>query len=173
MILLWGLLEDDTFRSVHAWLARLHAPVAFANHAAVARSRVQFADRPRPNYRFSSDGQTYPLETLSAAYLRPYDARDYGDAANARAAPAGVWRATLVHHLLNDWAEHSPATIVNRPSAEATNHSKLRQALAIQSAGFRLPESQVNTEREQIRACPARHRADVCNSIISLHSILN
>ncbi len=172
MILLWGLLEDDTFRSVHAWLARRDAPVIFANHAAVARSRVQFADRPRPHYRFSSDGQTYPLETLSAAYLRPYDARDYGDAANARAAPAGVWRATLVHHLLNDWAEHSPATIVNRPSAEATNHSKLRQALAIQAAGFRVPESLVSNDREQIRAFHARHGRVVYKSMSSVRSIV-
>src|SRR5262249_16103587 len=85
---------------------------------------------------------------------------------------ASVSRADLVHHLLNDWAEHSPALIVNRPSAEATNHSKLRQALAIQAACFRVPESLVSNEREQIRAFHARHGRVIYKSMSSVRSMV-
>jgi RimK-like ATP-grasp domain len=172
MIFLWGLLEDDTFRSVHGALRQRGAPVAFINHAAIGHSRVRMTTRPELGHCFICHDTTYYLEEMSAAYLRPYDPRDYVDRTVGGTGSGAVSPTDLVHYLLNDWAESSQATIVNRPSAEATNHSKLRQALDIEAAGFQVPDSLVSNDKQEIRAFQARHGHVVFKSMSSVRSIV-
>ena len=121
MILLWGLLEDPTFRSVHDWLRKLRADCAFVNHAAIGQTRIGFSSSPKLSYELCCERHSYRLDTVSAAYLRPYDHRDYADRGSGREPGTQVSRADLVHQLVHDWAEHTPALIINRPSACAGN----------------------------------------------------
>jgi glutathione synthase/RimK-type ligase-like ATP-grasp enzyme len=170
MIFLWGLLEDDSFRSVHDWLTRWGADVAFANHAAIGRTAVAFRSHPRPAYRFSCEGRAYPLSEMSAAYLRPYDHRDYAE----RGSEPGtqVSRADLAHQLVHDWAEHTPALVINRPSACAGNHSKPDQATDIRASGFLVPDSLITNDPVAIRDFAARHRSVIYKSMSSVRSIV-
>jgi glutathione synthase/RimK-type ligase-like ATP-grasp enzyme len=163
-ILLWGLLEDPTMASVHELLRATGADVLFLNHAAVDTTHVRFSTEPEITHILRYDGRSWPLEKFDAAYLRPYDARDYGDCDAAH--------AIRVHHLISDWAQYSDATIVNRPSAEATNHSKLGQAAMIAAAGFDVPDSIVTNDAEQIRAFHARHGDVVCKSLSAVRSVV-
>lgn len=167
MILLWGLLEDSTFQSVYECLKRRGANVAFVNHAAIARCRVQMACGPESGHQLSCHGNNYDLEAFSAAYLRPYNHRHYEDQVDG-----GVSRADLVNHLMSIWAENSDATIINRPSAEASNHSKLDQATAIRAGGFLVPDSLVTNDSGLVKDFLARHGRVVYKSMSSVRSIV-
>jgi glutathione synthase/RimK-type ligase-like ATP-grasp enzyme len=145
-ILMWGLLEDPTMSAVHDWLARLGARVVFVNHADIGETRVDVTTAPQVSHRLVHHDYAWPLEEFSAAYLRPHDARDYV----TEAAAADIVRTSRVHHLISDWAEYSPAFVVNRPSGEGSNHSKLRQAMEIRAGGFETPRSLVTNEPARI-----------------------
>ncbi len=160
-VLLWGLANDPPLRAVREELAERRAPVVFVDHAAVGRTRVRHAGTA---FTLEVDGNALALDEVAAAYLRPYDSRLYGDGVADVAAG--------VHHLVYEWAEGSDATIVNRPSAEASNHSKLLQASAIRTAGFETPESLVTNEPERILAFHARHGSVIYKSLSSVRSIV-
>ena len=169
MILLWGLTEDATFRSVYDELLLRKADVVFVNHAAIRRTRVEFRTRPSPSYLLHCD-RTLDLEEVTAAYLRPYDHKLY----EADTADLGRTLSSpdLVHHLLTNWAEHSDAVILNRPSAEATNQSKLYQAAFIANAGFLIPDSLVSNDHSTIAQFVAQHRQVIYKSMSSVRSIV-
>jgi glutathione synthase/RimK-type ligase-like ATP-grasp enzyme len=165
-VLIWGLPEDPPTRAVHAWLVAHGAEVVLLDHAAVADTHADFGTCPDFVHRVSHNGRWWRLENFSAAYLRPYDARAF------ELAPAPLARATLVHHLICDWAEYADTTIVNRPSAEATNHSKLRQAIEIRASGFLTPESLVTNEPRRILGLQSRYGSVVYKSLSSVRSVV-
>ena len=172
MILLWGLLEDPTFRSVHDWLRKLRADVAFVNHAAIGQTRIGFSSSPKLSYELCCERHSYRLDTVSAAYLRPYDHRHY-DEFTARAEPQkSASRAGLVHQLMHVWAEHADAVIINRPSAEATNHSKLSQARFLRGCGFLVPDSVITNDLSEVRCFLSRHGSVIYKSMSSVRSIV-
>jgi glutathione synthase/RimK-type ligase-like ATP-grasp enzyme len=172
MILLWGLLEDPTFQSVYECLKRRGADVAFVNHAAIARCRIQMACGGETSHRLSCDANHYDLGAFSAAYLRPYNHRHYEDQTDGAERASGVSRADLVNHLMSVWAENSKATIINRPSAEASNRSKLYQATAIRASGFLVPDSLVTNDPGLARDFLLRHGRVIYKSMSSVRSIV-
>jgi hypothetical protein len=165
-ILLWGLPEDPGTRAVHGWLSELDADVVLLDHAAVARTQARFSAAPEPEHHVCVDGRTWRLEDFAAAYLRPYDARGYDP------SPATLARASRVHHIVCDWAQYADATIVNRPAAEGTNHSKLRQAIEIHAAGFATPDSLVTNDVRAILDLRDRHGSVVYKSLSSVRSVV-
>jgi glutathione synthase/RimK-type ligase-like ATP-grasp enzyme len=165
VILLWGLAQDGTMQAVRAWLARLGADVTFVSHAAIARTRVVYRSTPAPTYDLTCDGHSICLDDVTAAYLRPYDPRDYE-------SPAAGATAPVVHEMMSAWAEHTPALVINRPWAEATNHSKLYQAMRIAKAGFAVPESLVTNDRDHARAFAARHGSLIYKSMSAVRSVV-
>ena len=168
MILIWGLLEDATTRSVYDWLQRWGAPVVFVNHAAIDETAVRFASSPAPAYELQCEDLVVPLEAVRAAYLRPYDFRDYGRGTNR----SPMVRNELAHHLMNGWADHAPGRIINRPSAEATNHSKLHQAARIRECGFLTPASLVTNDREEIARFTGTWGRVIYKSMSSVRSVV-
>jgi len=109
---------------------------------------------------------------MSAAYLRPYDARDYDDGSEKPDTMQMIPHASLVHHLMNAWADSSSATIINKPSAEATNHSKLYQAISIRASGFLVPDSIVTNDRDRIREFQSKHGSVIYKSMSSIRSVV-
>jgi len=169
MIFLWGLLQDDTFRSVHDCLLRRGVEIAFVNHALIGRTRVEFSSLPEPDYRLSCGGRVYEFNSMSAAYLRPYDHRLYED---EKTLDRKVSQPDVVHHVLMSWAEHTTAMIINRPSAEATNQSKLYQAMLICRAGLRVPASLVSNDVAEIEKFTAEQGRVIYKSMSSVRSVV-
>ena len=159
MILLWGLATDPPLRAVRDRLDGRE--VVFVDHAAVARTRVRLDGEA---FTLEVDGDAVSLDAVTAAYLRPYDARLYGS--DVPRAAAGT------HHLVYEWAESTTAVVVNRPSAEASNHSKLLQARAIRACGLATPESLVTNERDRILDFRARHASVIYKSLSSVRSVV-
>jgi glutathione synthase/RimK-type ligase-like ATP-grasp enzyme len=146
--------------------------VAFVNHAAIVRSRIRLGGDSKPEFLLSCDRRTYDLETMSAAYLRPYNHRHYEQSRDRAEETAGFCRSDLVNHLVNVWAENSNALIINRPSGDATNHSKLDQARAIRMAGFLVPDSLVTNDPGQAKDFLSRHGRVIYKSMSSVRSIV-
>ena len=172
MILLWGLLEDPTFRSVYDWLRELRANVAFVNHAAVGRTRIGLSSSPKLSYKLCCERHSYRLDTVSAAYLRPYDHRHYDEFAGLGGPQQSASHADIVHQLMHVWAEHADAVIINRPSAEATNHSKLNQARFLRACGFLVPDSIITNDLSEVRYFLSRHGSVIYKSMSSVRSIV-
>jgi RimK-like ATP-grasp domain len=170
-VLLWGLLEDETFRSVVLRLQAVGCDIAFINHAAVHQTRIQAEVSNTVRYSVTWDSGFCQLESVSAAYLRPYDAQYYALPSNSTEA-RDCSDPQLVHHLINTWAEYSPATIINRPSAEGTNHSKLFQARLIAQSGFRTPESLITNDRDVALEFLATQGRVIYKSMSSVRSIV-
>jgi hypothetical protein len=120
VILIWGLLQDPTTRSVFNVLTRRGVPFTFIDHADVAETAVHYASSEVTSFRLTCPTGSCELTQMTAAYLRPYDYRHYlsykvpGDD-----APPRVDTEVLVHHLISAWADDTTALVVNRPSAEA------------------------------------------------------
>jgi glutathione synthase/RimK-type ligase-like ATP-grasp enzyme len=170
VILLWGLLEDPCVRSVHDCLLRLHASVSLVNHAEIGRTRVRYSSEPSAKFRLSCGDVSLDLHDVSSAYLRPYDYRDY---VGYRPASDGeVGQEGLVHHLVAAWAEQSNGRIINRPSAEASNHSKLFQAMHLLESGFSVPASLVSNDPAAVRRFLAEHRELIYKSMSGVRSVV-
>lgn len=169
MILLWGVPRDPSTRAVYDALLRRRAPVFFLNHAEIYDTTVSMSTRPRLSFTVTCWERSCNLDECSAAYLRPYNYRDYpappGDAA-AKSDPA------MVHHLISAWAEYTPALVISRPSAEGTNQSKLYQAMAIRAAGFPTPETLVTNDGAAIREFAKRRGRLIYKSLSNVRSIV-
>ena len=167
MILLWGLAQDPSTRAVYDSLQRRHAPVFFLNHAKIYDTRVSMSTRPRLSFRVTCGERSCDLAECSAAYLRPYNYRDYP----APPADASVSSdPVLVHHLISAWAEHTSALVISRPSGEGSNQSKLYQARAIRAAGFLTPESLVTNDPAAIREFAERRGRLIYKSLSNVRS---
>jgi len=169
---MWGLLEDETLRSVYSRLQSAGADITFINHAAIHRTRVQVDVSSTVRYGVTWDSGFCQLESVSAAYLRPYDTKYYEPDSPGTEGVAGSSDSRSVHQLINTWAEYTSATIINRPSAEGTNHSKLYQARLIAQSAFRTPESLVTNDRAlALRFLAAQGRV-IYKSMSSVRSIV-
>ena len=70
-----------------------------------------------------------------------------------------------LHDTLYRWMEITPARVVNRASAMASNGSKPYQAQLIARAGFAIPETLVTNDPELVRAFFAQHGRVVYKSV--------
>lgn len=171
MILLWGLKSDETLASVDDWLKQRKASVYFLDHAALDRTRMIYS-AVNNKYQLYYNDELLPLEEVTAAYLRPYDFRQYpqfqqGDNSSQLAASA-----VQVHNLMNTWSETTMAKVINKPSAEATNHSKVFQSRLIHSStGLPVPDTLISNDWETIRRFALQHGTLVYKSLSCIRSI--
>ena len=172
MIFIWGLLQDATTRSVYECLAERNAPIVFVNHADVAHTTIKFSSDKIDSYHLSCGELSLELTELTSAYLRPFDHRDYHDYVSPKSRSLAIGGPEIVHHLIGSWAEGTDAMVINRPSAEATNHSKLFQATLILASGFSVPASLVSNDPDQIREFHIRHKQTIYKSMSSVRSVV-
>jgi len=156
MILLWGLQSDETLAWVGYWLREKGAGVYFLDHSAIDRTRMSYsAAAAASNYQLYHDDEPIALDKVTAAYLRPYDFRQYPQ---FQQEPALTESAIQVHNLMNSWSETTTARVINPPSAEATNHSKVFQSRLIhQTTGLPVPPTLISNHWETIRQFAQEH----------------
>ena len=119
-------------------------------------------------------GAEYDLESFGGVFVRLMDHRELpehrlGSGATIRRVLA---RSTLLHNGLLDWLELTDARVMNRASAMASNQSKPFQAQAIARAGFRIPETLVTNDSDEVRAFKKLHGRIIYKSISAVRSIV-
>jgi RimK-like ATP-grasp domain len=170
MILVWGVPRDPPVAAVTEALARMDRPVFFFDqHDTLAAEMDLCVDREVRGVLRLPSGDV-DLEDITGAYIRPYETSRLP--AVAEAPPALQARAAALDEALLCWSEVTPARVVNKPSAMASNQSKPYQSTLIQAQGFDIPETLVTTDVNALEAFWEEHGQIVYKSISGVRSIV-
>jgi glutathione synthase/RimK-type ligase-like ATP-grasp enzyme len=173
LILLWGLATDDPLAAVAAALDLRGAPYLFVDQVATLETDIELRVNGSVTGQLTVLGEGVALESVRAAYLRPYDYRRLR-AVQRVDEGSHVWqRAAAVEETLVVWAETTPALVANRPSRMASNGSKPYQAGLIRSMGLRVPATLVTTDPQAAREFWERHGTVVYKSVSGVRSIVS
>ena len=148
MILLWGLPRDTPMTAVRGALERLRVPYRFLDQQDVLETEVELSVDPEVRGAIRMPGGSVALEDVTAFYLRPHDSRRLRALEGTPQDGPARRHALLVDDLLQSWAELTPALVINRPSAMASNGSKPYQSMLIRKHGFDVPETLITTSEE-------------------------
>ena len=173
MILLWGLPEDGPLAAVRTALEGMDVPHFFLNQRDVAATTVELRVDAVVGGGVTSPAGTIDLAAIAAVYLRPYDARKLPSVANAGEESEPWRRAVQVDDILMSWLEMTPALVVNRGSAMASNSSKPYQSMLIRSFGFAAPDTLITTDRAEALAFWERHGEVIYKSVSGVRSIVS
>jgi hypothetical protein len=173
VILLWGLDRDGPLSAVKAELIRTGIPFVHLDQRRVLADELTLDIGDTIGGLLRTAGREVDLARVSAAYVRPYDSWRIGAVARAGRDSAEARHAAAFDDTLWQWAELSPALLVNRPSAMASNSSKPRQAVAIAAHGFPVPATLITTDPDAVREFRAAHGVVVYKSISGTRSIVS
>ena len=107
------------------------------------------------------NGSTIALSDVRGVYTRLMDDQILPEARN------DPKRCRAFHAALNHWLEVTPARVVNRTSAMASNGSKPFQAQLIRRHGFEVPETLITNDPELVREFVEGHGGNVIYKSIS------
>jgi hypothetical protein len=173
VILLWGLEQDGPLSCVRAELRRSGAPFVFVDQRAVLSSEITLVVEDVLTGVVRVAGTDVDLASVSAAYVRPYDAWRIGPVARAGPGSPELRHALSFNETLWLWADLTPARLVNRPSAMARTSSKPQQAMTIARHGFSVPDTLITTDADAVRGFRARHGTVIYKSISGVRSIVS
>jgi glutathione synthase/RimK-type ligase-like ATP-grasp enzyme len=173
MVLLWGIATDSPLAQVRAALERIAAPVIFLDQQTLLRIELEMTVERAVQGTLCLPEQEIALDSVDAVYLRPYDVRRI--LAMQGAAPQSrEWhQAIRLEDALLSWIEMTPAFVVNRPSAMASNNSKPYQARLIESQGFGVPDTLVTTDVAAALEFWEKHGSVIYKSISGIRSIVS
>jgi glutathione synthase/RimK-type ligase-like ATP-grasp enzyme len=173
MILLWGIAGDEPLALVRSTIERRGSPHYFLDQQATLQTEMEFVVAREVHGSVRVCGQTIALESITALYLRPYDSRRIRAVAQAgRDSPE--W-----HHALNledalvSWAEMTPALVINRPTAMASNNSKPYQVALIRATGMNTPDTLVTTDPQAALEFWSKHGTVIYKSVSGVRSIVS
>jgi glutathione synthase/RimK-type ligase-like ATP-grasp enzyme len=172
MILLWGITTDRPLELVRSALQRMNAPIVFLDQQSLLQSRIDLTVGKRLQGNLQTQGWSAALESVTAVYLRPYDARRMVVLGDAAPGSPKFQRAFGFEDALMSWIEMAPALVVNRPSAMASNNSKPYQLQLVRNAGFDVPETLVTTDPKAAVEFWERHGSVIYKSISGVRSIV-
>ena len=170
LILLWGLATEQPLVAVYKALLRLGVPTVVLNQRDVLTTTIDLAVSTNIRGGVRVRDMEIDLSAVTAVYARPYDARCLPRIAQA-GAMSPAWRhAGMVDDTLAAWLEITPALVVNRFSAMATNSSKPYQLEMIRQCGFNVPDTVVTTDPEGAQAFWDRHGQVIYKSVSGIRS---
>ncbi len=173
MILLWGLPGDGPLRAVHASLRSLGEPVCLLDQHAIKATTLDLSVGTTVQGALQIGGETIAMEAITAVYARPYDVRQLPELLDA-GVHSKVWQHGLaLDDALQAWVEVTPALVINRPSAMASNSSKPYQAALIRAAGFDVPDTLVTTDPNAALEFRDLHESVIYKSTSGVRSIVS
>ena len=164
MILVYGYADDDPIsRAVEALSGR------GADYLVVDPRRLDLHDLVVGvgiDEWMRVDGRQVALSDVTAVYARPLTPRasDPGQAARSRADAFG--------DAFVGWLDTADALVVNRPRAMESNGSKPYQSQLIAAAGFRVPETLVTNDPDEVLDFRREHGRIIFKSISGIRSIV-
>lgn len=173
MILLWGLPNDGPLRAVYSVLHAHHEPVYLLDQHEFATTMLELYVGSTTYGTLHLEGLVVALEAITSVYARPYDVRRLPQMRDAGPQTA-VWQhGEALDDALQAWVEVTPAFVVSRPSAMASNGSKPFQSALIRAAGLDIPETLVTTDAKAAMAFHEMHQTVVYKSTSGIRSIVS
>jgi hypothetical protein len=168
--LLWGLPGDPTMTAVRRAVAALGVPAVFIDQRAVLDTTVELSVGASIEGLVRIAETELDLSRVGAAYLRPHDGTRVPAVCDA-APGSPAWRhARDVDDTLTAWSDMSPALVISRPSASASNGSKPAQLRDIAACGFAVPETLVTNDPAAVAGFRAAHGDLVYKSTSAVRS---
>jgi hypothetical protein len=175
MILLFGIPSEPSLRVVADALDALGtAPYRLVNqrHVHDLRMRVEVTGDGGVAGDLHGPGWTVDLAEVTGVYLRLMDDRELPEVRDLEPDDPARERSRALHDLIGQWADVTPARVVNRYAAMGSNFSKPYQAQLITEHGFATPETLVTNDPDAVRAFAAEHGPLVYKSISGARSIV-
>jgi hypothetical protein len=173
MILVCGIPSESSLALVAAALEHRGADYVLVNQRQVRRTAVHLTvDDDGMRGQLSGPGYAVDLARVDGVYLRFMDDQWLPELeGEPPGSPARVAGRAL-HEILGQWADVSPARVVNRYVTMGSNFSKPYQSQLIQEHGFAVPETLVTNEPDRVLAFRDSHGPLVYKSISSERSIV-
>lgn len=166
MILVFGRPDDPPIALLLEALQQRNAGYAFIDDRHLAYTSLSLdLDGGPVGGRLRAAGEDIELGAIGSVYARLLNIvipADPGQASHVQA----------FHALFTQWLDLTPALVVNRPWAMASNASKPYQAQLIAAAGLEVPETLVSNDPEEIEAFHGRHGHIVFKSISGVRSVV-
>lgn len=174
MILLCGIRSEPPLALVAAELERLGADFAWFDQRRVLQTRLDVAvSESGAHGRLRTPEAELDLESVRAAYVRTMADHLLPEVeALSPKAPERL-RSRALHDRLFAWLGVSPARVVNRSEAQASNSAKPYQLQLIADAGFAVPETLITNDPQEAVAFRDRHRRVVYKSMSGERSIVS
>ena len=167
MILLWGVSEDGPLRAVREALDARGVASLFLDQFDATTFDCRIATAGGGG-QIRLGERDIDLDEVQAVYLRPYPGRRVTELLEVDAALAD--RTERFDDALLLWTEMTPALVVNRPSAMASNSSKPLQAHLAEGFGFATPPTLLTSDRDAAAAFWALHGAVIYKSTSGVRS---
>jgi hypothetical protein len=170
VILLWGLEHEGPLASVRAALDALNAPFEMLDQRDVLETEVRLDVEADIRGQIRTPRQRIDLAAVTAVYARPYASARL-PVVRHRGADSPAWsHAHQVERAIWAWAEITPALVVSRPLAMASNNSKPYQSQRIRAYGFAVPDTLVTTDPAAAHAFWQRHGEIIYKSVSGTRS---
>jgi glutathione synthase/RimK-type ligase-like ATP-grasp enzyme len=152
-------------------LREMDAPVFLLDQARLLETRM----------RFGSDGiggdltvgnARIDLHDVASVYVRPYDWQRLPFIADTPPRSPQRRQAGSLDEQLGLWIETTPAKVVNRPSAMASNNAKPYQCGELGKAGFHIAETLLTNDAAEVLPFVERHGQVIYKSISGIRSIV-
>ncbi len=173
MILLWGMPRDTPLAKVSEVLTSRGMPAFFVDQESILETSYEPAADPVAGGVLRVGDRAVDLGQVTAAYVRPYALEQLPALRDLGPQSPGWDAARAVVDALYAWVEMTPALVVNRFSAMASNGSKPYQSLLIRAHGFHTPETLVTTDPEAVLEFSGRHGAVIYKSVSGVRSIVS
>lgn len=173
MILLCGIPTEGPLERVIEAVEAIGAPHVVFNQREVGQARLEMEiiDGAVDGTLELATGK-YRLSEIRSVYSRLMDDRFLPEIESEDPnAPIRV-QSRAVHDLLLRWMEMTPARVVNRASAMASNFSKPYQAQLIRGFGFQIPDTLVTNRPEAVRTFLEHHGRVIYKSVSAVRSIV-
>jgi len=170
MILVWGVPRDPPIAAVTAALTRLGQPVFYFDQHDTCAAEIDLCVDREVSGVLRVPAGDIGLAKITGAFIRPYETSRLPTVAGA--SPDVQARGAALDEALLCWSEITPARVVNRPAAMASNNSKPYQSALIQAQGFDIPETLVTTDRDALEAFWEKHGQIVYKSLSGIRSIV-
>jgi hypothetical protein len=173
LILLCGIRSEPPLQAIgEALAAQGVEPIL------VDQRQLVFADVDMATRGGDVDGELRMPEArlrlgeVTAVYMRMMDDGLLPEVRHLAADSSVRRRLRRLHDLLIAWMDVTPARVLNRPRAMASNGSKPLQAQLISAAGFRVPETLITNDPGLVLEFRRQHGALVYKSISGVRSIV-
>jgi hypothetical protein len=173
VILLLGVPGDAPLAKVHAELLRQGAQAELIDQRNVLATEIDVTFGAEIEGCLRCGEQLIDLSEVTAVYLRSYGL-DRMPVLQGLDRQSPEWRhATYLNETISVWTELTPALVINRLSAMASNGSKPYQARLIEAHGFDTPETLITTDPAAVREFWLRHSTVIYKSISGVRSIIS
>lgn len=173
MIMLWGIAEDSPLAAVRDALDQQGAPALFVDQREVLDTEIDLRVDAAIAGTICMGNRVYDLGAIAAAYVRIYDSRRLPNIEEAGEHSPAWYHALAIDDALLSWLELTPALVVNRPSAMASNSSKPYQASRIRAFGFATPDTLITTDPRATEKFWERHGTIIYKSVSGTRSIVS